>query len=171
MSVPAHARGAAQKKRRVREHAAVWPLRTAIYLLDVNVLIALIDPLHPHHMRAHDWFQSHAQNAWATCPITENGVIRIVGHPRYPNTPGRPSIVAAMVGKLRSLPGHVFWPDAVSLLDVAHVDASRLLVPAQLTDTYLLALAASKKGFLATFDRQLIADAVVGGKAALHVIG
>jgi predicted nucleic acid-binding protein len=58
------------------------------YLLDVNVLIALIDPTHISHAAAHEWFQREGASRWATCPITENGVLRIVGDPRYPNTPG-----------------------------------------------------------------------------------
>jgi len=50
------------------------------YLLDVNVLIALIDPAHVQHDAAHAWFASTGQHSWATCPLTENGVLRIVGH-------------------------------------------------------------------------------------------
>ena len=52
------------------------------YLLDVNVLIALIDPAHVQHDRAHDWFTAQGRQAWATCPLTENGVLRIVGSAR-----------------------------------------------------------------------------------------
>ncbi|HYK37674.1 MAG TPA: hypothetical protein VEV40_17080, partial [Alloacidobacterium sp.] len=63
------------------------------FLLDINVLIALIDPAHVQHDRAHEWFASKGQKAWATCPLTENGVLRIVGHPRYPNSPGSPAAV------------------------------------------------------------------------------
>lgn len=57
------------------------------FLLDVNVLIALFDPAHIHHGSAHNWFAEIGQSAWATCPVTENGVIRIVGDPRYRNSP------------------------------------------------------------------------------------
>jgi predicted nucleic acid-binding protein len=60
------------------------------FLLDVNVLIALIDPAHIQHDRAHAWFAKFGKKAWATCPLTENGVLRIVGHARYPNSPGTP---------------------------------------------------------------------------------
>ncbi len=63
------------------------------FLLDVNVLIALVDPAHVQHEQAHDWFARVGQRAFATCPITENGLLRIVGHPKYPNSPcpGMPS--------------------------------------------------------------------------------
>ena len=50
------------------------------FLLDINVLIALIDPAHVQHDRAHRWFAGRGQKAWATCPLTENGVLRIVGN-------------------------------------------------------------------------------------------
>lgn len=140
------------------------------FLLDVNVLIALIDPGHVAHDDAHDWFASTGRRSWATCPITENGVIRIVGSPRYPNSPGSPSVVAEIVGKLRRLPSHNFWPDDVSLVDADNVDPAKVLTSAQVTDTYLLALAKARGGRLATFDRKLSTEAVKGGKSTLHLI-
>ncbi len=141
------------------------------YLLDVNVLIALIDPSHMQHDRAHEWFASTGKHAWATCPLTENGVLRIVGHARYPNSPGTPAAVAGIMSSLRSLPGHEFWPDSLSLLDGRQVDTERLSDSAQVTDTYLLALASSHRGRLATFDRHLVTNAVTNGSKALHLIG
>jgi toxin-antitoxin system PIN domain toxin len=141
------------------------------FLLDVNVLVALIDPTHVSHDAAHHWFQREGSSSWATCPITENGVIRIVGHPRYPNTPGSPASTAAIVRGLCNLPGHVFWADSVSLLDPARANASEILTPQQVTDSYLLALAASHEGRLATFDRRLSTRAITGGKKALRLIG
>ncbi len=141
------------------------------FLLDVNVLIALIDPAHVHHAQAHEWFAAVGHQAWATCPLTENGVLRIVGHARYPNTPGTPAAVGEILARMRSLPGHAFWPDDVSLLDTRFVDAGRLLDSGQVTDSYLLALARAHGGRLATFDRQIVCDAVTDGTQALLVIG
>lgn len=140
------------------------------YLLDVNVLIALIDPAHVQHDRAHDWFAAQGRKAWATCPLTENGVLRIVGNSRYPNTPGTPA-VAELMSILRALGGHEFWPDDVTLFDPGRIRIERLLDYSQITDTYLLALAAAHGGQLATFDRHLVTDAVVNGPKALHLIG
>jgi predicted nucleic acid-binding protein len=108
--------------------------------------------------------------AWATCPLTENGVIRIIGHPRYAGAPGSPAAVAAIVAQLRSLSGHVFLPDDISLVGAKHVDAEQILTSGQVTDTYLLALAVAHGVQLATFDRRLSAKAVKGGKAALYLI-
>jgi uncharacterized protein len=139
-------------------------------LLDVNVLIALIDPAHVQHDHAHAWFAGKGQKAWATCPLTENGVLRIVGHPRYPSSPGAPAAVAELLSSFRTLPGHAFWPDDISLLDCEHVNAARLLDSAHVTDGYLLALARAHKGQLATFDQRMPTESVVDGAKVLHVI-
>lgn len=141
------------------------------YLLDVNVLIALIDPNHVRHDYAHEWFASTGGAVWATCPITELGVVRIVGNVRYPSSPGTPAAVAEILSTLRSLPGHEFWPDNLSLLDERHIYIAHLSDSAQVTDTYLLALARAHRGRLATFDRHLVTNAVVGGAQALSIIG
>jgi len=140
------------------------------FLLDVNVLIALIDPAHVSHEAAHRWFEDRGQAAWATCPLTENGVIRIVGHPKYPGAPTSPATIAALVASLRTLAGHVFWPDDISLVGDARIEPAQILTSSRVTDTYLLALATAHDGRLATFDRRLSTNAVKGGKAALHLI-
>ena len=140
------------------------------YLLDVNVLVALIDPAHVQHDRAHDWFAAKGRKAWATCPLTENGVLRVVGHARYPNSPGTPAAVAGLLSVLLALGGHEFWPDDITLFDSRRIDAKRLLDSGQVTDAYLLALARARGGQLATFDRRLVADAVIDGSKALHLI-
>lgn len=140
------------------------------FLLDVNVLIALIDPAHMQHDNAHNWFSAHGKRAWATCPLTENGIVRVVGHVRYPNSPGTPAAVAELVQVLRGIGGYEFWPDDISLLDPNHIEATRLLESSQVTDSYLLALASAHGGQLATFDRHLVTNAVIGGSKALHLI-
>ncbi|WP_312796358.1 TA system VapC family ribonuclease toxin [Tianweitania sp.] len=140
------------------------------YLLDVNVLIALIDTFHIAHEEAQRWFQTSGAASFATCPITENDVIRILSNPRYPNRQGSPAEVAKAVGKFHTLPGHHFWSDDVSLVGAHHVDPENISTPAQVTDTYLLALAKAHGRQLATFDRKLSPAAVKGGKSALHLI-
>ncbi len=140
------------------------------FLLDVNVLIALLDPTHVHHGDAHNWFSAAGRKAWATCPLTENSVLRILGDQRYPNSPGNPAAVAELLDEFFSLPGHVFWPDDISILDRRQLDPTRLLTSQQVADTYLLALAHAHAGQLATLDRRLITNAVKAGIQALHVI-
>lgn len=96
--------------------------------------------------------------------------MRIVGHPRYPNSPGSPVGVAHLLASFGKLPGHAFWPDDVSLLDRKYVDTARLLNSAHVTDSYLLALARAHEAQLATFDQRLTTDAVINGRQALHLI-
>jgi len=115
------------------------------YLLDVNVLIALVDPAHVQHDQAHAWFGKTGHKAFATCPLTENGLLRIVGHPKYPNTPGPPNVVAAALAAMRGLAGHAFWPDSLSLVDSEFADPQLLSSHGRVTDSYLLALARSHR--------------------------
>lgn len=140
------------------------------YLLDVNVLIALIDPAHVQHDQVHEWFGQVGHKAFATCPITENGLLRIVGHPSYPNSPGPPSTVAAALTAMRGLPGHVFWPDSISLVESPLVDADLLSSHSRVTDSYLLALARHNKGKLATMDQTLATAVAADGKSTLTLI-
>ena len=140
------------------------------FLLDVNVLIALIDPAHIQHDTVHAWFASTGRKAFATCPLTENGLLRIVGHPKYPNSPGPPSTVAEALVAIRALPGHAFWPDSISLVDNRYADAALLSSHARVTDSYLLALARANKGRLATLDHKLATEVVADGRATLALI-
>lgn len=143
---------------------------TNAFLLDVNVLLALCDPRHVHHQSAHKWFAAVGKPAWATCPITENGFIRIASQPNYPNSPGGVASVAGLLRKFCSSGGHRFWPDAVSLLDESLFRIDRVLSPNQTTDVCLLGLAVRNGGRLATFDGSIPAAAVVGGERALDLI-
>jgi uncharacterized protein len=120
-------------------------------LLDVNVLIALLDSDHASHDTAIQWFAKHAREGWASCPITQNGCIRIMSNQGYPN----PLPVQAVIERLAEACNediHEFWPDEVSVLDSDVVDSTRIHGPRQLTDIYLLALAVQHAGRLVTFD-------------------
>ena len=141
-----------------------------VFLLDVNLLLALCDPQHMHHDPAHQWFAAKGRPAWATCPITENGFIRIASHPSYPNTPGRASSAATLLREFCKGPGHHFWPDAVSLMNEAHFRLGPVLSANQTTDVYLLGLAVKHGGKLATLDRSIPASGVIGGEHALEII-
>ena len=140
------------------------------FLLDVNVLIALVDPGHMQHDDAHAWFSRVGKRSFATCPITENGLLRIVGHPKYPNSPGPPSSVAKLLAAFRALPGHRFWPDHISIADNSHIDIALLSSHSRVTDSYLLAVARAHGGRLATMDHRLAPDAVSDGAASLELI-
>lgn len=133
-------------------------------LLDVNVLVALLDQQHIDHDRAREWLEVAVRDGWATCPITENGFVRIVSQPRYTN-PVAPSLAVELLAGACGSPAHEFWADDVSVLDPAVIDASRLHGPRQVTDAYLLALAAARGGRFATFDRTVSLAAVPAATA------
>ena len=141
-----------------------------IALLDVNVLIALVDPQHVHHEPSHRWFQAHGGHGWATCPLTQNALLRILGNPRYPNSPGGPAVVMSLLQGLLAHPAHVFWSDALSWDAAGVFMGDGLLHHGQITDTYLLALAVHHQGTLVSFDARLSSKAVCGGSQALQLI-
>ncbi len=128
-------------------------------LLDVNVLIGLLDGDHVHHARAREWFKAQGSNGWASCPITQNGCLRIMSQPSYP---GRfaPAAVIERLCEAVAHPWHEFWPDDVSLLDAKTADANRILGPRQVTDLYLLALAVKHNGRFVTFDDSVPLSAI-----------
>ena len=128
-------------------------------LLDVNVLIALLDANHAHHAAASTWFAGHVEDGWASCPLTQNGCVRILTQPRYPNALGIAEAVARLEAAV-SAPCHRFLPDDVTLLDDTVVDRGRLLSPRQLTDVYLLALAVAHGARLVTLDKSVSLGAV-----------
>jgi uncharacterized protein len=128
-------------------------------LLDINVLIALLDPDHKHHDAATEWFASSIRQGWASCPITQNGCIRIMSHPKYPGS----FHISEIAGRLTDAvahPSHRFWPDDVSILNLEAIDIERLPGSKHLTDIYLIALAVHHGGRLATFDRRIPAEAL-----------
>ncbi len=135
-------------------------------LLDVNFLIAQFDPDHAFHERAHAWWAANLKRGWASCPLTENGVVRIMSNPNYSEkmrfTPGD------LIGRLKKFAAqsnHEFWPDDLSLRDEKIFIAERLHSSRQLTDLYLLALACVHDGRLVTFDRGIPLSSVHHAKA------
>jgi toxin-antitoxin system PIN domain toxin len=142
-----------------------------VALLDVNLLIALFDPDHVHHDLAHDWFEDNRSEGWATCPVTENGFVRVLSNPAYGAAVTR---VASLVDVLRTFCAsghHEFWPDGVSLRDETLFKLSLAGGHRHLTDIYLLGLARKMRGRLVTFDRAIPLKAVIGaGPETLEVV-
>jgi toxin-antitoxin system PIN domain toxin len=127
-------------------------------LLDVNVLVALFDPSHIHHEAAHRWFGDRRSSGWATCPLTENGVVRILSNPAYSSSAELPADIARRLESFRESGHHEFWFDDASVCDTSLF--SLTIGHRQLTDIYLLGLAVTHRGFLATFDRSIPLKAV-----------
>lgn len=132
-------------------------------LLDVNVLLALMDRDHVHHSAALQWWRSDRDHGWASCPLTQNGFVRISCQGDFP---GRPTVAQAIEQLRRQIAesDHVFWPDDVSIADDGWFDRGRLLGPNQITDVYLLALAVKNGGRLVTFDQGIPLRAVRGAE-------
>lgn len=133
-------------------------------LLDVNVLIALLDSDHLHHTRALTWLMENIGAGWASCPLTQNGCIRILSQQAYPNALPA-AAVAARLGEATATPHHAFWPDEISLLDAGLISWDAVLGNRQVTDVYLLALAVQQGGRLVTLDRAVPIHAVRAAKA------
>ena len=139
-------------------------------LLDVNLLVALCDADHDHHLPATQWFRAHRAEGWATCPLTENGLLRVMGHTAYPGGPGSPEGVRPLLQRLRSIPGHLFWEDSISVADMQKLPSLQGVTAKQLTDIYLLALAVHHGGGLATFDSRIDPSRVPGGSQSLALV-
>ena len=138
-------------------------------LFDVNVLIALLDSDHVHHGRARVWLKENIKHGWASCPLTQNGCLRIMSQPGYPNALPA-AAVAERLAAATATSHHVFWPDAVSLLDAGRIAWNAVLGSRQVTDVYLLALAMQMDGRLVTLDRAVPLKAVPGSKAKHLVV-
>jgi toxin-antitoxin system PIN domain toxin len=133
-------------------------------LFDVNVLIALFDQAHPHHEVASSWLKANIKHGWASCPITQNGCIRIMSQPAYPGA-RPPGMIIERLREALNHAAHAFWPDDASIIDSHAVDSTRIHGARQITDTYLLALALGHGGRLVTFDSGIALAAVRGATA------
>jgi hypothetical protein len=138
-----------------------------IYLLDVNLLIALAWPSHIHHRIAQTWFRRRGRTGWATCPITQTGFVRISSNSKFIDGAVSPQGAIQLLERVMQSTHHTFWPDDLSLAGTlfqadspeniwTHVVGHR-----QVTDAYLLSLAREHQGKLATLDQavpSLISD-------------
>ena len=116
------------------------------YLLDANVLIALTIVEHEHHARASVW--AAGVERFAVCPIVEGALARFlvrIGE--------KPDTAVAILRQVRMRSGFEFWPDSLSYADASlgHVRGHR-----QVTDAYLVSLAAERGGVLVTMDEALV---------------
>lgn len=140
-----------------------------MFLFDVNLLIALADAGHVHHSAALRFHHEQGVvDGWATCPVTENGFLRIFGHANYAGGLGSPADARRVLISITDSPGHQFWPDDVSLKDSKAYPA--LPVSKHVTDFYLLSLAVGRGARLATFDRRIDLALLPGAGSAYFVV-
>jgi uncharacterized protein len=134
------------------------------YLLDVNIWVAVLDEAHVFHSAALA-FVEQLNVKIATCPLVENGVLRVLNLPAY----GKYGAVGftAVRNKLTEICAaldHEFWSDEVSLLPDNVVQWPRVIGHNQITDVYLLALAVARGGCLVTLDRRVALVTVIGAE-------
>jgi uncharacterized protein len=133
-------------------------------LLDINVLIAVHDRDHVHHVQAANWLASHIADGWASCPLTQNGCLRIMSQPNY-SSPQSIPVLMAMLHRSTTSTVHETWSDDISLLDERYFLREHIHGHRQLTDLYLLGLAVKHKGRLVSFDQRIPLSAVIGATA------
>lgn len=138
-------------------------------LFDVNALIALHDPSHVFHSSIQVWWANNAVHGWASCPLTQNGFLRIVTQASYPSHQSIREAASRLRKAMRSA-SHEFWPDEVSIADDGLFDDHYLLGAKQITDVYLLGLAVRRGGRLVTFDRGIARAAVKGAEPPSLVV-
>lgn len=123
------------------------------YLLDANVLIALAWPEHSSHGQASRWFASHAREGWATCPMTQVALVRILSNPAFSPRALTPSGALLVLSRNVEHPGHQFWSDSIQLGKALERMPRAPSGHQQITDAYLIALAIANRGKLVTLDR------------------
>jgi toxin-antitoxin system PIN domain toxin len=125
------------------------------YLLDTNLLIALLWPSHERHGLAVKWFTRHRAKGWATCPFTQAGFVRIVSNPAFSRDAVQPREAIHILSANTAAKDHNFWPDELPLADAVAFTGLRLMGHQQVTDAYLLGLAIRRGGVLATLDPRI----------------
>ena len=126
------------------------------YLLDTNVLIALLWPGHTQHDTAMKWFARHRAKGWATCPFTEAGFVRLVSNPAFSRDAVTPREASGLLAANTAAKDHLFWPDEWPFADAVAFSGARLVGHQQVTDAYLLGLALRRGGLLATLDERVV---------------
>lgn len=134
-----------------------------VSLLDVNVLVSLSSEDALLHEAAWRWFDKNARAGWATCPLIETAFVRIVANPAASRVSIRPAQALELLRENLSRPSHQFWPDDLSAAEALGSLEEHLIGHQQITDAYLLGLAAKHKGRLVTFDKAIAALAEAAG--------
>jgi hypothetical protein len=129
-------------------------------LLDVNALLALAWPNHQFHRPARRWFAGH-DGGWCTCAITQLGFVRLSSNPAFTDQAKLPAEATRLLGEMTRHPRHRFIADLPPLDTPRFAEvARRLLGHQQVTDAYLVALAARRGAQVVTFDRRI--EAIAG---------
>ena len=144
--------------------------RPRVALLDVNVLVALFFADHIRHELAHDWLADHRAYGWATCPLTENGFIRVACHQPSADGVVRPSEAIGHLKRFQA-DAHHHDLDRHRVADRCLLVCSGIRPRAPTTDRRLSAGTGQEDGGrLATFDRAIPLEAVRGASPDLLAV-
>lgn len=132
-------------------------------LLEVNVLVALVWPTHEHHAAAHRWLTGRGRARWASCPLTQLALVRLLSNPSFSSDALTPREAVTLLARNTEHPLHEFWSDGLTVGHAVKKLHPHLTGHRQLTDAYLLALASRRRGTVATFDRGLVEMANASG--------
>jgi len=125
------------------------------YLLDVNVLLAIVWPHHVDHAAAVAWFAEFGHQAWASNPLTQIGVLRLLTNPAVTQSAMTADTALAAVAAATRNQGHEFWPLDFDIAAVLLPMAGKISGHQQWTDALLLSHAMRRHGVLVTFDSAL----------------
>jgi toxin-antitoxin system PIN domain toxin len=108
-----------------------------------------------HHRHAQQWFGAEPGRPWATCPVTQLGFVRIASDPRLSVAAVLPRQARDLLVAATRFGTHQFWPDDVDMLSAPEFPADLLVGHRQVTDAYLISMAARHDGIVVTFDRAI----------------
>lgn len=137
----------------------------SVWLLDANLLIALTHAAHVHHGEAHRWFAARPKRRWATCALTQLAFIRLTSNPKVVGHAISPAEAMQALAAMTSQAQHAHWSESPEPSGLAPLTSAALVGHRQVTDAYLLGLAAQKRQRLATLDRGLLSFATALGLA------
>lgn len=129
----------------------------SVYLLDVNVLLALVWPAHEAHARTATWFRSNQKAGWATCPFTQTALVRILSNPSFSPHALSPREAAETLATALKQPAHRFWADDIDYLTATSSFGESISGHRQVSDAYLLGLTIHRRGKFATLDYRVLA--------------
>lgn len=128
---------------------------TAVYLLDVNMLLALLWPDDPNNPAAERWFRENHRKGWATCPATQASFVRLSSNRSYTFNALPPSDALSLLERNTKHPTHEFWPENIELADLIAPLRRQIQGHRQIADACLLGLAMKKRARLVTFDKAI----------------
>jgi toxin-antitoxin system PIN domain toxin len=141
------------------------------YLLDANVLVALLWPRHHHKQVVREWFLRNASHSFASCSLTQAGFVRLTSTPHIVGEKYSLLESKQLLWTFLNQPSHTFWPTTISLFDAMAPFEKRMQGAKQITDAYLLGITISHGGKFATVDKAVKSLAGVKYANVVEVVG